>query len=145
MASHKIYSRRGQQQAVKNVPVQKRYPATLYRVVGFYYVMRAVCLPIALILIGYGTFMKEQIFQFVGLGFLGLFFLFGILFMFFSGSVICRLCRTPFLRHLKCTKKKGKHIPHFLGDRSLATALSLTFRKKNITCQYCAEKHKYFE
>lgn len=137
--------RRKQRDTVEySVPVHRRFPAGKYRRVALVYVLRAMTIPAFAILFGLGIFKDDKTLQYIALGLLGLFVILSLMFWSSASQVICRICKTPFLKHLKCSKKKGK-IPHFLGDRSLATALSLVFRRRNITCQYCAERHKYFE
>ncbi len=141
-AKSRSYS--GQRRSGK-VPAQKRYNSRKYRLVAFVYVLRAAVLPIALGAMGYGFYAGDKLIVGVGVGFLLLTALLTLIFWATANSVVCRLCRTPLLKHMKCSKKKDRKIPHFLGDRSLATALSLLFRQRAITCQYCGEKQVYFE
>ncbi len=146
MENRGTYRRAGstrQSRPQPTVKVQKQYPSGKYRFVALVYVLRALC-PIGFaILFGIGSYQHNQTFQLFSLVFLGLFFLLTLVFWSLANQVVCRLCRTPFLKHLKCSKKKGP-IPHVLGDRSMATALALLFKRKTIRCQYCAEKQRYF-
>ena len=131
-------------QPVKQVPVHRRYASGKYRFVALIYVLRTLC-PIAFFgLFLSGIFTGNKTLELLSLIPLVLFVLFTFIFWASANSVMCRLCKTPFLRHLSCTKKKGP-IPHIFGDRSLATAVSLVLRKRSIVCQYCGERHKYFD
>jgi len=139
------YSSRARNRVPKQepVPVQHRFPSGKYRKIALIYALRAICLPVAIILIVLGIIWDKILLVQISLIPIALLVLFTLIFWSESDRVLCKICKSPFLKHLKCTRKKGK-IPHFLGDRSLATSISLILKRPYITCQYCAERHKYF-
>ena len=123
---------------------KNRFDYKMYLAMGWVYVLRALILPVGILALIQALLSGDTFYYYIALAVM---IAFGVLsFIFWSACdrVVCRLCRAPFLKHLSCVRKRGK-IPHVLGDRSLATALSIITMQKSITCQYCTEKQVYFD
>ncbi len=123
---------------------KKTFDTKLYSIVGFSYVVRAVCLPIGVLALA-GALLSQGLpicYQVATVAF-SLVIFFSFIYWVGTSRVVCRLCRTPLLKRMKISRSKKKTLSIF-GDRALPAALGLTFRKKAICCQHCAEKQVYF-